>query len=312
MSVKMFMNEFSLTPAAIDVSSGKERLERFVLTIRAATMQGVCRTLYLPDNFSANKIAPSYYLKDWLLDKNVDCELRRFFTSLATKSPFLRYEEKLADTWAGIDCLWQNKKSLGLKAAYVADGLAISILSQPQWDNPYIQCEIQEIIDNNVCCRSTSIHHASSSTHIKVHVIWLQQSSQHSVENGTELWQRTEELFPALIFCFTVKNQMSKLSYQSLDSIIRGLSRLNTFCTEWRLGPFDHTKTQCSVSPESKSTLEKYRSEHTFLCPDGQKRLFSLHAKIGKLRIYFNYDLGPGSLLIGHIGEHLPTVRFSK
>ena len=35
--------------------------------------------------------------------------------------------------WKNIDCLWNGEPALGLKAAHVADGLAISIASRQEW-----------------------------------------------------------------------------------------------------------------------------------------------------------------------------------
>ena len=312
MLIEMFMNELSLVPAADDVSIGQERLKQFVLTMRTATAQGIHRTLHLPENFNENPIAPHYYWQNWLSDRRVDYDLQRFFRSLATKSPFLRDEPDIKGAWAGIDCLWQSEPTLGLKAAYVADGLAISIFSRPEWNSNSIQCEIQEIVDNDVSCYNEEIHHASLPMHLDTQTYWIQQRIRNAVENGRELWQRVGEILPSLVFCSIVGRQMDNLPYLSLGSIMRGLFNLNAYCMHWQSGAFDHTKIGCTVSPESQPTLQKYKSEHTFLCPDGQERLFSLHAKVGKWRIYFSYDLGPGQLLIGHVGNHLPTVKFPK
>lgn len=313
MLIEMFMNELSLVPTAVDVSTGQERVKQLVLTMRAATAQGIRRTLHLPQNFDQNPIAPHYYWKNWLSDRHVDYDLQRFFKSLATKSPFLRDEPDIEDAWAGIDCFWQSEPALGLKAAYVTDGLAISISSRPAWNSHSIQCEIQEIVDdNNISCHNEEIHHASSSTHLNPQIMWIQQRIRNAVEDGRELWNRVGEIFPLLIFSPIVEDQMGNLPHLSLGSIMRGLSSLNAFCMRWQSGAFDRTKIGCFVSPESQPTLQKYKSAHTFLCPDGQKRLFNLHAKVGKWRIYFTYDLGPGQLLVGHVGKHLPTVKFSR
>jgi hypothetical protein len=308
--LEMFVNELSMTPAAADVPTGQDRAKQFVLAMRAATARGVKRVLRIPADFFAKLIAPSYDWHHWLQDNRVDREIRRYFLSLATRAPFLRDEPRIEAVWAGIDCYWESQSALGLKAAYVADGLALSLASRPAWDCPLIACEIQEVVDEDVSCRSESIHHASSSGHVDQQTDWIQQRIQTSVVNGKELWLSLGDFFPSLVCCSGVEQHVTSLPSESLANITRGLFRLNDFCAGWNTGAFDPTKVQCPVSPESASTLQQFAGERTFLCPDGESRVFSWHVKPGKWRIYFDPSPGPGRVLIGYIGKHLRTARF--
>jgi hypothetical protein len=310
MLLEMFFNELSVTPLAADVESGQMRVEQFVRTMIVIASRGVRPMLRIPEDFFVKPIAPGYDWYKWLNDNRVDRQLRQYLRSLGTEMPFLRDQGELEAEWAGIDCFCRNQKALGLKAAYVADGLAVSLLSRQEWDNPFIDCEIQEITGEDIECRLESIHHASNVQHADTHRDWIFYRIRNAVKNGKELWRYVTDFFPALDNCSVVEEQMVNLPANSLPSIMRGLFHLNDYCRVWRSGAFDPNAVACNVSLESEQTLQMFSAERTFLCPDGKKRVFSWHAKVGQWRIYFDPAQGPGNLLIGYVGKHLRTARF--
>jgi hypothetical protein len=310
MFLEMFVNELSLSPAAEDVTAGQTWVKQFVLTMREATVRGALRALRIPEDFFANPIGPNYYWKDWATDTRVDRELRLFFVSLATKRPFLRDQPDIEAVWNEIDCLWQNQFALGLKAAYVSDGLAVSLSSRQEWDSHLIECDIHELVGDEVECRTDVVHHASSTRHIGPQLTWMGERIRTAVTGGQELWRFRLDFFPALHWCSGIEDLMAALPLLALPSIVRGLFSLNAFCATWQKEAFDPRGIDCVVSPESEATLQRYDKERTFLCPDGAYRLFSWHAKVGSWRIYFDPTPGPGRVLVGYVGKHLRTVRF--
>jgi hypothetical protein len=66
------------------------------------------------------------------------------------------------------------------------------------------------------------------------------------------------------------------------------------------------------ISPESDSTLRQYETEHSFVCPDGVRRLFSWHGRLtpGAWRIYFLPAPVTDRIVIGYIGKKLPGVLY--
>jgi len=308
----MFLNELSMATLADDVQIAQRRIADWILTLRAATAGGVQRTIHLPATFHASPIAEGYYWQSWLNDGRVERELKQFFLALATKLPFLEDDIEAQASWAAIDCLLDNQQTSGLKGAYVTDGIAVSFLSGEQWNTASVECEIQEIVDEDIVSRSEILHHASRPVHIEEQAEWIAQRLQSTVATGTELWQRVPELFPSLVFCPGVEQQMEGLETYSLPSIMRALIHLNSYCLQWQEGAFQPDGIQCVVSPESQPTLQQYGDERTFRCPNGIERTFSWHAKVGRRwRIYFDPSSGPGSMLIGYVGAHLRTVKFN-
>ncbi len=307
---RMFLNELSLKRLAEEISTARERAISFVLTIRECASRGIERVLRTSEDFRVHDIASGYNWYTWLKDSAVDLEIRRYFRSVTTKAPFSEGESEREDTWRDIDCLWQGRPSSGLKAAYVADGLAVSLCSGDEWKAHLLECEVREIIDADVDCRLESVRHASDPKHVILHTEWIRQGIQAAVSNGRELWLH-REYFPSLQFSPGVESNLVALPSEALHCVVRVLFLLNSYCLDWHEGErFSPEKIGCPVSPESRQTLEKYTDERTFSCGDGEKRLFSWHAKPGKWRIYFDPAPGPGQLYVGYVGKHLPTVKF--
>ena len=99
-----------------------------------------------------------------------------------------------------------------------------------------------------------------------------------------------------------------------LQPVFKALSELQKCCENWKTGYFNLQGYPVEESGESKPTLNKYSKERTFLCPDGQERLFERHIKLKfcNWRIHF-FPLQPEAeikLIIGYIGHHLSTVNY--
>lgn len=96
-----------------------------------------------------------------------------------------------------------------------------------------------------------------------------------------------------------------------LKVVIKALLELQNCCKNWNEGYFSVQGYALEESGESEPTLNKYRQERIFVCPDGKERLFERHIKLRlcNWRIHFIAEK-PGKLIIGYIGRHLPTVNY--
>ena len=283
----------------------------FILTMKAATARGTQGILRLPDSFFSQSIAPNYSWHNSLNDAEIELEARRYLKALATKASFINDVPYLYELLPSMDCFWNDQSSLGLKAAHIADGLALSFRSSNEWDLHSVECKTHELEDDGeILSRHVIVRHASSSTHLDAHAKWIQLRNQQEVEDGRELWHLRETFFPSLVWCAAVEHQMKEIPANSLTSIIRGLTQLNEYCVTWQSGAFNPELIGCDLSTESKPTLRMYGPERTFLCPDGQIRTFTWKVRVGWSRIYFSPENAPGQLLIGYVGKHLRTVKF--
>ncbi|MEA5621294.1 hypothetical protein VB711_26165, partial [Cronbergia sp. UHCC 0137] len=89
---------------------------------------------------------------------------------------------------------------------------------------------------------------------------------------------------------------------------------LENYCKNWREGAFNLDHLASKATPESDSRLKELKEKLTFECPDGKKRIFSLHLRMtgaGAWRLHFFPQLeicsklGTGKIIIGYIGKKI-------
>jgi|CXWL01.1.fsa_nt_gi hypothetical protein len=311
MSIEMVFNDLSLATPAATMDLARDWMKGFVNTLRDATQRGVSRTLRVPANFYQQPLSFGYTWRDWQKDANVEREQRQYLQSLATKAPFLQDLPELETRQWQYEFQYAQRLAEGLGMAYLMTGLAVSLLSNSEWNKPDIELTVTEILVDSLETRREIVRHAGRSQHIENHRTWLEQMMRANVESGAVLWNMRAELFPRLTFCDAVEDQMQGLPKRALSSIIHGLFTLNDYCARWADGIFNRALVGCTTSSESVSTLNDpvCGQARLFRCPDGIERVFSLHAKLGDWRIHFRTDDGPGEILIGYTGKHLPLPK---
>lgn len=311
MNLEMVLNELSLQNPAPDIPTARQRMSELVKTLVAATKKGASRVLRTHSNLNTIELSPGYPVAQWRNDPAVDREERNFFRTLTAKAPFwsdvaeeIKNDFDLSQVWH------QGDEARGLGFALVMDALAISLKSEARWDCSRLQVEVrrlderQDLIDDRV-----EILHASRSIHIQEHIAWIEQRIRTVVRDGAELWNLKNDLFPNLIFCATARAQVQSLSAGNpmLRQVVKRLEELENYCKTWTSGAFDLDSFPSKASPESDSRLQMFRHELTISCPDGEKRLFSLHLRMtpGAWRLHFSVELGPGKIIIGYIGPKI-------
>ncbi len=162
--------------------------------------------------------------------------------------------------------------------------------------------------------QGVQIPHASNSFHIDELAGWIENRLKAGVQNGEDLWNRREELFPNLIFCNHVAKQILPLQPGDplFRQIVKRLFELQTYCSAWNEGAFAPDQLLFKATVESESTMQKYSKERTFNCHGENEITFTWHGRItpGAWRIYFDPTIGPGMMQIGYIGPKLPTVKY--
>jgi len=315
-ALDMVLNELSIQSPASDIQTAQQWMSNLLRTIRAATKKGVNRVLRTHRDFHATILAPSYLLAQWRNDRNVDREERRYFQTLITKSPFLADLDapEIEDKLGLCEFTHGGDEAEGLGHAYLLEALAVSVSSESRWEFSLLELKIQQLGDDgNLTIDIVKIIHASQPGHIVEHDEWIRNRLRDGVANGTDLWNRRCELFPSLGFCENVSKQMQQLGNGDpmLRPVVKRLFELEDYCKSWHEGPFKPDDIPTKVTPESQATLQQFGRERTFLCPDGQERIFSWHARItpGAWRIHFYPEEVMKKIIIGYIGRHLRTVR---
>ena len=318
MSLECFFNELSLCPIAANVNDARERMSHFVKTL--AQINSVAKKqlpLRVSEEFFNAKLASNYLLDQWRNDFDVNRDIRNYFRSIATKSPLLERGE-LKERASQCEARCRGELAIGILAAFLSDGLTISISSEPQWDCTTLKVTISEMDgDGKITESEESLRHFAREEHVCEHKDWIGERTAVQFADHAELWGCRATKFPSLEFCEHVQSQITALPWNGpqLKQVIKRLEMLDQWwgdCCRSKL-TINHkvTNAPCKLTPESQATLVQFANQHTFMCPDGKRRRFSWHARFtpGAGRIYLTWETEDEKLLIGHIGKHLPTVE---
>ena len=225
--------------------------------------------------------------------------LKRENHSLGQKLVSTLSKYPLLESFDDVMLYFQNQPSIGFTHAHENTGYVFSYHAQVWRESSYNL----ELISLDKLDQTVEVKQLLSDTDLP--------SLSEQRLSGKEIWDRRETIFPNLKFCREVETQLEGLgkSDKHLKYALDFLEELNTKLeNESKL----NYQNWSSVSPESEATLNKYRQERAFTCPDTQQyKLFNWHYKISldNWRIYF--ELESPYAYIGYIGEHLRTVRFS-
>lgn len=254
---------------------------------------------------------------DWLADANVDREERNFILTLDTKIPIdegvmltlpqeeelINYEYKVPSP-AGYDVF-----AFGF--ALQTNDIAISLPSDPLWD----ECQIDvSICTNGNLIRHAVVDHVSRGAHCDSLAQVILNRRVSSIYTAADFVREKGRVFPYLQFSPDVDEQVEKVEPYYLAFAIEKLVKMNETAAQWR--------TSDSVAPiyrfnwrgESESTMNRdaFRKARIFQMPGGGNALFENHLSFSSQhRLHFIEDRAAKTFVIGYIGDHLPTVKFS-
>jgi putative addiction module killer protein len=126
----------------------------------------------------------------------VDLELRRFFKSLQTKSPFIdiQTEPALLEQTELSEFFHEGHENpgLGVGIAYLIEALAVSVPSAPHWQTAHIHLEYSFLDPDttNLSREKVTVHHASEPQHLAIHHTWIQE------QTCLQLWTTEDEIVP--------------------------------------------------------------------------------------------------------------------
>ncbi len=131
--------------------------------------------------------------------------------------------------------------------------------------------------------------------------------------NFRTFWEHRKQLFPNLILCGEVENQIQSIGSSShFNQIINRLKELDNYVKNWKSGRFSYKdinlKTNLRISPESTQTMSQYKNQRTFTLPDLGATVCELHIKTGEYRFHFYANESTRKVYVPYIGKHLDTI----
>ncbi len=260
----------------------------------------------------------NWLVSKWLFNKNIDRDRRNFVLTLATKIPIenglglnqdqedelLKYEFRASQV--------NGPDVYALGVALQTNHIVASLPSDQIWDTSQLDTYVCE---NKLVIRKTVIDHVSREKHCDLLAKLYFDKRFDSITNASDFRREKAALFPNLQFSPDVDAQVDKLDTRYLLNALAKLAKMNETVTLWRArGSYEPPEYRFSWRPESHSTMSNptYRQARTFRIPEGGDGIFESHLDFSdRHRIHFLEDRAALTIIIGYIGDHLPTTKYN-
>jgi hypothetical protein len=262
-------------------------------------------SIYIHELFSNCKITENYTVKDWVYEKSLsndhDQVQALLLIKLFTDGPFIL--DILNQELLYWECEFNGEDycESSLAGAAYLKGMLISLQQAPDFSSELINLTFK--LDENPP-EIIEIYNLINADQVK-NLPERYLPKKLEIYNGIDLWQRKSDLFPHLVFCDAVEDQLKIIKHglPMIEPIVKRLCEIEECSKRWTFGSFNYDNLPSKASPESESRLKKFKEQLTFRCPDQTERTFSLHLRMtpGAWRLYF-LPLMPGQIIIGYIG----------
>lgn len=264
----------------------------------------------LGDNLYDLYLVDGYSIGAWFEDYKVDSDLKAKFLSIVSLSPLVDGELK----WRFEDenCYHNGVLGLGIKASLICDTFCVNFLTADCWKSSSLSVVHEYIEEGELKSVDALLKCFSDRLHVSRHAEWFRKFREDNLKNSKELWVKRQELFPYLLFCANVKQNVARMGNSTnLNNVINRLRVLDDIAQNWNKGNFNYEEINKShnitIHAESQLTLDNYRAVRNFRVLDGTYKTFSLHILVGDLRIHFYPDNESRKIYVGYIGIHLRT-----
>lgn len=261
------------------------------------------------------KILPNYGIQNWLQDPLVERKNKIFFRMFCNQKcsfidrnnyPLSEFVTKIGGIdYPGTGCLVASEQ----------DESIISLQTKNLWLHETIEGNYNTLDGNNIFSQDKQLHNVSAESHLAKLKANSKNQMFSMISSGQDLWENKETLFPNLVFCESVKDQLYKDPQKfHIEQIVKKLLRMQEYFSEYN-GIYDPQLLGLKARTESESVKSdpKLKAFRLFRKPDGTEEYFYDHIGFtGSYcgRIHFLPNDANRKCYIGYIGKHLPTEKY--
>ena len=298
----MIINECSLSDQTEDIHLINEVLVNFIQMYKKIKEIDRFHEFWIADGYDLHWNSMSYPLESWLNGNGKQRDLARFFLTNIMKN-LQKYQ-----TDSTVEGRVFNVRCLGAEEAVLQNDVLLSLPFNAKWRVDMIQVDFSKLNEGGISRADISLFNLFDQNQIHHNTIKKTEVlEKFQLYDFSQVWTLRKILFPNLCFCESVKDDFDCLEKSYLTQVIKKLTELEDMAAT---KPFQfNPRRLCNPSPESTETLKQYKQEHTFQYDD-EPVIASWHIRFTGYpgRIYFKPL--QDSILICHVGSHLPTVRF--
>lgn len=195
--------------------------------------------------------------------------------------------------------------------AHYRGDVLVSLLLDDRWNTSELTIYI---LSNGQLHSTVALNHVACEEHADAVSGRLRSLMFANIVTKEELFERAAILYPHLKFSPDLPVRMLRLDRHLIANVTDRLARMNETARRWREGPSHEPTYLFSWSPESESTMQddRFVRARLFKLPDGTEACFEYHLRFSKShRIHFRIDRDDRTFVVGYIGDHLPTSRYT-
>lgn len=311
------LNELSINRLNLqDCSEARDIITQFVLFIKTLSEHNIIDELIFPNDLFSIRLVDGYGLNEWLTDKNVEFKSKQYFRRILDK--YKRYIDKseLEGEFAvNIDDSVVN--AIGCAFALERQNTVVSLPTHTLWRNKIISGEYTFINDDDeLTIRECSVDNLHTLVPIVDVIKSYRKEMYEGISSGQDLWEKRLRLYPNLIFCDDVKDNLYEDSEKyHVMNVMTKLNRLQEYFSTYN-GKYDPKELGMNARTESDTVKNDpaLKNLRLFRKPDGSEDYFFDHigfsGKYSGGRIHFLPDNNNRRCYIGYIGRHLETKRY--
>jgi hypothetical protein len=307
----VFFNELSIKPFFISKEQIYIEIEKLLKAFKSLKDSGFSHIRF-DQEFHKIILMENYSLQRWISEGSYDNlktlllgVSRRPFIDESRSDLMFRFSSAIVKVSQEDEVL---ESTTGFLGAYLAGSLTLSFSHNLFWARDHVEIQVFE---NSVFFATESVINIySEDQKERLDIEPIKRSYIKREATDIDIFiEKIKEYFPGLIFCENAKTQLSRISTGDMrfNNLLNKLIRLDLHASRWKIGQFDFKTMGIDCSPDTQQRINQTIQKRTFVCPDGETRIFSLHCKwsIGsdEVRLYFFPEPIKRKLFIGYIGN---------
>lgn len=297
-------------------SDAKTLIDEFVQFCHILSDKNIVDEIIFPATLHSIYLYDEYGIFQWLNDKNVEQNHQKFFRRFLDKH---RKYFNLNNTDGEFTVSLDNKdyNALGCAFALEHEHILLSLPTHEFWKNKTIYGKYLLLgTDNEIHISKRPLNNICTNVSQEEIISAYRKELSDDITSGQDLWEKRQELYPNLVFCENVKDQLYEDPEKyHIAAVMKRLNRFQEYFSDCEniydpknLGMDARTE---SATVKSDPQLKNYRK---FRLPDGKEEYFFDHVgftgKYSGGRIHFLPDNINKKCYIGYIGKHLPTKQY--
>lgn len=310
------VNDLSIHHATDTEHNAKTLIEQFVLFCKSLDAKSIVDETIFPEDLFSMSLNDEYGLTQWLADDSVPVIQKRFFMRFLDKNRRC-YNAQNIDGEFAVLLDEQERNSMGCAFALEHDSVLLSLPTNSLWENKSVVGEYSSLDELGEMHVSTQyIDNIWTALSIEEILSAYRRDLSDDISSGQDLWDKREQLYPNLVFCQNVKDQLFEDSEKY--HIIAVMKKLNRFQEYFANCGASYDPRDLGMGARTESETVKsdadLRDLRRFKLPGGSEEYFFDHigfsGKYSAGRIHFFPDNRNKRCYIGYIGRHLQTKKY--